>query len=107
VAWPLLVTIRLFVMPMQAAGSRAAEYRADQAAVAAGLGRGLRRVLSRLRASFDGARNGWELSLCNTHPPNELRLERLEEPGVRYPLPDADAPAHPLPVVLASSLTRD
>ena len=107
IAWPLLVAIRYFVMPLQAAGSRAAEYRADQGAVKAGFSAGQRRVLSRFRRSFDGARNGWELSVCATHPPNELRLERLEELGVRYWLPDQDAPARPLPVVMTSALTRD
>jgi Zn-dependent protease with chaperone function len=107
VAWPLLAAIRYFVMPLQAAGSRAAEYRADQGAVKAGFTAGQRQVLSRFRHSFDGARNGWELSICATHPPNELRLDRLEEPEGHYPLPDQDAPARPLPVVLASALTRD
>src|SRR6185437_13394945 len=93
--------------PSAAAGLRTAEYRADQAAVLAGHRQGLRRVLSRSRQTFDGARNGWEASMCASHPPNELRLERLEEPGVSYPLPDPDAPPRPLPVAVASSLTRD
>ncbi len=106
-AWPLLFTIRYFVMPMQAAGSRAAEYLADQGAVQAGHLVGLRQTLSRFRQSFDGARNGWDSSVCATHPPNELRLERAELPGIDYPLPDPDAPARPLPVVVSSSLTRD
>ena len=30
-----------------------------------------------------------------SHPPNELRLERIEEPGSQYPLPDAEAPPPP------------
>ncbi|HWS38988.1 MAG TPA: M48 family metalloprotease [Actinoplanes sp.] len=105
--WPLLVTIRYVIMPMQAAGSRVAEYQADQGAVYAGHLTGLRQVLSRFRRTFDGSRNGWENSVCATHPPNELRLERVEAPGVTYPLPDPDAPARPLPVAMASSLVRD
>jgi Zn-dependent protease with chaperone function len=107
VTWPLLVCIRYFVVPIQAIGSRKAEYAADQGAVLAGQRTGLRRTLARFRHSFDGARNGWDLAICASHPPNELRLERIEEPGTKYPLPDADAPAMPLPVMVSSSLTRD
>lgn len=89
VAWPVLIAIRYFVMPMQAAGGRSAEYQADQGSVVAGHRAGLRRVLARFRESFDGARDGWERSVLATHPPNELRLDRLEEPGVGYRLPDS------------------
>jgi Zn-dependent protease with chaperone function len=105
--WPIMVTIKYGVMPMQASGSRAAEYRADQGAVYAGYRQGLRRVLARFRGSFDGARNGWEESVLSTHPPSELRLEAIEEPGVEYALPDADNPAVPMPVIVTSSLARD
>jgi len=102
VAWPLLLSVRLVIMPLQAKGRRAAEYSADQGAVAAGHRQGLRRVLSRLPATFDAPRNGWEASVCATHPVNELRLERIEETGMDYPLPDPDAPARPLPVVVST-----
>lgn len=105
-AWPLLLTVRYFVMPMQAAGNRAAEYLADQGAIWAGHHLGLRQVLSRVQGGFDGARNGWELAVCANHPPSELRLEGAEAPGVDYPLPDRDSPARPLPVVVSSS-SRD
>ncbi|HEY0688598.1 MAG TPA: M48 family metalloprotease [Kribbella sp.] len=105
--WPVMVSIRYVVMPLQASGSRAAEYRADQGAVYAGHRQGLRRVLARFRGSFDGARNGWEQSVLASHPPSELRLEAIEEPGVEYPLPDADNPAVPMPVIVTSSLARD
>jgi Zn-dependent protease with chaperone function len=105
--WPVTVSIKYGVMPMQASGSRAAEYLADQGAVYAGYREGLRRVLARFRGSFDGARNGWEESVLSTHPPSELRLEAIEEPGVEYPLPDADNPAVPMPVIVTSSLARD
>ncbi|MBE8524311.1 M48 family metalloprotease [Amycolatopsis sp. H6(2020)] len=106
-SWPLMVCIRFFLVPLQAAGSRAAEYRADQGAVAAGHRQGIRRVLARFRDSFDGARNGWEAAICASHPPNELRLEAVEEPGAEYPLPDADGPAIPMPVVVTGSVARD
>ncbi|MCN0180320.1 M48 family metalloprotease [Salinispora arenicola] len=105
--WPLLLTVRYFVMPMQAAGSRAAEYLADQGAIWTGHHTGLRQVLSRFPRSFDGARDGWERAVRATHPPNELRLEHAEAPGVDYPLPDRDSPARPLPVVVSSSQPRD
>jgi Zn-dependent protease with chaperone function len=105
--WPVMVSIKYGVMPMQASGSRAAEYRADQGAIYAGYRQGLRQVLARFRGSFDGARNGWEESVLSTHPPSELRLEAIEEPGVEYPLPDADNPAVPMPVIVTSSLARD
>jgi Zn-dependent protease with chaperone function len=105
--WPVTVSIKYGVMPMQSSGSRAAEYRADQGAVYAGYRDGLRQVLARFRGSFDGARNGWEESVLSTHPPSELRLEAIEEPGVEYPLPDADNPAVPMPVIVTSSLARD
>lgn len=86
-AWPFAAAVRFVVMPMQAASSRAAEYRADQGAVLADQRKGLRKALERFRRSFDGSRNGWDAAVCATHPPNELRLEAVEAPGRRYPLP--------------------
>jgi Zn-dependent protease with chaperone function len=93
VGWPIDITVRRIVMPIQALDARTAEYMADQGAVLTGHRNGLRHVLGWLHGSLDGARNGWEQTLCATHPPNELRLERLEEPGRDYVLPDEDAPA--------------
>jgi Zn-dependent protease with chaperone function len=101
--WPVFLTVRYFVVPMQAADARQAEYRADEGAVLAGHRVGMRRVLARFRRSFEGGRNGWVLAICASHPPNELRLECLEEPGHDYPLPDEDAPALPLPVLLTDA----
>jgi Zn-dependent protease with chaperone function len=101
--WPVFVTVRYFVVPMQAADSRRAEYRADEGAILAGHRDGMRRVLARFRRSFEGGRNGWVAAVCASHPPNELRLEELEEPGIDYPLPDDDAPALPLPVLLTGT----
>jgi Zn-dependent protease with chaperone function len=90
VFWPVMITVRFVVMPLQAADTRAAELRADQGAVLAGYGDGLRQVLVRLRRSFEGGRNGWTAAVCATHPPSELRLERLEDPSRTYPLPDPE-----------------
>jgi Zn-dependent protease with chaperone function len=103
VFWPVFVTVQYLVVPMQAADSRQAEYRADEGAVRAGHRAGMRQVLARFRRSFEGGRNGWVAAVCASHPPNELRLERIEEPGRDYPLPDEDAPALPLPVLVAGT----
>jgi Zn-dependent protease with chaperone function len=86
VAWPILVSVRFFVVPMQAASARAAEYRADQGAVRAGHLAGIRYVLEELKGTFDGSRNGWDAAVCASHPAIEQRLERLEQRGVEYPL---------------------
>ncbi|HEY8473599.1 MAG TPA: M48 family metalloprotease, partial [Natronosporangium sp.] len=89
--WPVLLTVRFFIMPLQAADARRAEYRADQGAVLAGYRDGLRRVIARLGNSFEATPNGWSQALSATHPASELRLERLEDPSRQYPLPDPDA----------------
>ncbi|BCB91509.1 hypothetical protein Psuf_088220 [Phytohabitans suffuscus] len=86
VAWPVLVSVRYFIVPLQSMSARTAEYRADQGAVLAGHRDGLRLVLGRLRRSVDGSRNGWDEVICASHPPTELRLEALEREGVDYPL---------------------
>lgn len=90
--WPVLVTVRFFLLPLQAADLRRAELRADQGAVLAGHAEGLRRALSRLPRSFEGGRNGWTRTAATLHPPDELRMERLEDPSRRYPLPDLPGP---------------
>ncbi|HEY0531836.1 MAG TPA: M48 family metalloprotease [Actinoplanes sp.] len=105
--WPVFVTVRYFVAPMQAADSRNAEYRADEGSVLAGHRAGMRQVLAHFRRSFEGGRNGWVAAMCASHPPNELRLESLEEPGRDYCLPDEDAPALPLPVLLTGASSVD
>jgi Zn-dependent protease with chaperone function len=86
IGWPVLISVRYFVVPMQAATARTAEFRADQGAVRAGYRDGIRSVLERLQRSFDGSRNGWDSAICASHPPNEHRLERLERRGQEYPL---------------------
>jgi hypothetical protein len=45
--------------------------------VVTGHSEGLRAVLER-RKSFESGRSGWDEAVCAEHPPNELRLERLE-----------------------------
>ena len=77
--WPAWLTVKLIVVPVMASASRQNEYEADWAA--AGLGDdyrlGLRRALTEL-AVWEKPRTGWEDALAATHPPIELRLERLE-----------------------------
>lgn len=107
VFWPVLLTVKYVIMPLQAVDTRRAEFRADQGAVLAGHRDGLRRVIARLQQSFEAGRNGWTRSVCASHPPSELRLERLEDPARSYPLPDQDRPVVPLPVAGASSLIQD
>jgi Zn-dependent protease with chaperone function len=96
--WPVMVTVRFFILPAQAADARKAELRADRGAVLAGHRDGLRLALTRLDHRFEGGRNGWTRAASALHPPVELRLERLEDPARRYPLPDpAGAPEPPAP----------
>jgi Zn-dependent protease with chaperone function len=92
--WPILVTVRFFIIPLHAMDIRRAEFRADQGAVLAGHRDGLRRAIARV-PEFEGGRNGWTRAVCASHPAAELRLERLEDPDRRYPLPDPDPPAGP------------
>jgi Zn-dependent protease with chaperone function len=89
--WSVLVTVRHGVLPAQARLWRAQEYRADAAAAAAGYAPGLRRALTYLLAS---------------HPPNELRLERLEDAGRVYPLSDEHPLTKALPGWTAGSTVR-
>jgi Zn-dependent protease with chaperone function len=84
--WSVLVTVRYGVLPAQSRMWRGQEYRADAAAAAAGYAPGLRQALTYLRGSFDGQRSGWDRTLLASHPPNELRLERLEEQNRVYPM---------------------
>jgi Zn-dependent protease with chaperone function len=87
VSWPVLASVRFLVVPVQSAGAREAEYRADQGAAITGHRPGLRRALERFQRSFDSSRNGWDRAICASHPPAELRLERLESAGESYQLP--------------------
>jgi Zn-dependent protease with chaperone function len=106
IAWPVLFTIRFIFVPLQAKDSRSAEYRADQGAALAGHLKGMRTILTRFRETTDDSRNGWDAAIGASHPPHELRLERLEEPGVKYTLPD-EAVADQSTRATTSSLSRD
>ncbi|MEV6810750.1 M48 family metalloprotease [Micromonospora sp. NPDC051296] len=75
--WPVLLTMKYLVQPLHRTDVRAAEYRADMGAVVAGHAEGLRAILER-RKSFESGRSGWDEAVCAEHPPNELRLDRLE-----------------------------
>ena len=93
--WPIMASVRFILVPLQASGARAAEYRADRGASFAGHGVGLGTALvdralvdhsgvdhsgaDHGGGTVDGNRNGWDEAVCATHPAGELRLERLEE----------------------------
>lgn len=80
--WPVLVTMKYLVMPLHSRDVREAEYRADLGAVVAGHTEGLRALLEKQKA-FESGRSGWEATVCASHPPTELRLDRLPpSPGV-------------------------
>ena len=96
--WPIMASVRFILVPLQASGVRAAEYRADRGALlaghAAGLGSALvdqglvdqahddqahdDQALVGQSGTVDGNRNGWDEAVCAMHPAGELRLERLE-----------------------------
>ncbi|WP_306366643.1 M48 family metalloprotease [Nocardiopsis sp. CC223A] len=97
VLWSVNATMHGLVVPLHARYWRDCEYAADAAAAAAGYADGLHRALSRLRQTFDGARTGWDATMLATHPPTELRLERLERPGREHPLPGALSAARTIP----------
>ena len=85
VTFPIQISVRFLLIPMLRHDARKAEYFADQGALHANHLSGMREVLEHLRHSVDGSRNGWDNAICNTHPPNELRLDRLEIVGHDYP----------------------
>jgi Zn-dependent protease with chaperone function len=93
--WPAWVSIKLGVAPTLANSMREAEYQAD--ALTASLGdeyrAGLRTALGELQ-DWEAPRTGWEDVLHATHPPIELRQQRLETPQSK-------------PVVLESSELGD
>lgn len=105
--WSVMVTVKGVVIPLQAKTWREAEYRADAGAAGAGYAEGLRFVLGRMRGTFDGSRSGWDKAVCGTHPPYELRLERIEEPGKTYALPDDNRPEQPTAVRITSDVEWD
>lgn len=107
--WPLYFIMRAMIAPAHATDTRPAEIIADQGAVKAGQRVGMRRALVRIKHAIDGGLSGWDEAMCRTHPPTELRLERMEEPGKSYPLPDPDGPTSSVAAAGAGggSLMRD
>ncbi len=95
--WSVNVTVEKIMQPMCAQNFREMEYRADAAVQAAGYGPGMRTVLTVSRESWEAGRSGWARVFAATHPYNELRLERLEEPGKRYGMEELDSAAVPAP----------
>ncbi|NUT40046.1 MAG: M48 family metalloprotease [Thermoactinospora sp.] len=85
--WSVTTTVRGIVIPIHAHTARANELAADDRVIEAGYAEGFRRALARLRF-YEQGRDGWDRAVCATHPPIELRMERLESPGRRYPLRD-------------------
>ena len=79
VAWPSWVLIKLLLVPVIAVSQRRYEYEADAAASRIGLASELTSALRKLTA-FESGRTGWEAALAATHPPTELRIERLQPP---------------------------
>lgn len=81
--WPVWLSSRFLVVPLMAYWSRLYEFQADHAAAKLGskYRLGMRRALTEL-ANWEVPRTGWEEVLAATHPPTELRLERLEEYAV-------------------------
>jgi Zn-dependent protease with chaperone function len=80
---PFTMAMNRAFLPSQAAATRAGEYRGDQAAVLAGVSPGLRRALEAFK-EIETGRNGWELAVCASHPPTELRIERLLAAEARH-----------------------
>jgi len=81
-AWPMWVIIKLIITPVVASEQRQYEYDADAAAATIGYAADLSSALSKLVA-FEGGRTGWERAMAATHPPTELRIEKLKprQPG--------------------------
>lgn len=94
VLWSVFVTMRHLIMPLHARFWRECEYAADAAAARAGYADGLHHALTTLGRGFDGARDGWDQVMLATHPPIELRLERLERAGRSYPLVQDSSTGH-------------
>ena len=74
--WPAWVLMMLVVIPVHRMRGRQQEYECDAHAKAAGYGKALYDALEYL-GDFEGGTSGWKEALHATHPPVELRLERL------------------------------
>lgn len=86
--WPAELIVRFLLAPVIFQAGRAQEYGAD-AAAAHSFRNGLYAALDEMM-DFESARTGWEAIATASHPPIELRLEKLERPDDTYvpaPLP--------------------
>ena len=88
--WPAVVLMRFFVNPISTNESRDHEYACDRAAVAAGYGDGMYAALETLAGTSPGAGSGWDKIVLATHPPIELRIERVLEQIGEPSRPSAD-----------------
>lgn len=81
IAWPIWITVRLFVVPVQGVRQREHEYTADAATLSAGayFREGLKSLLA-THIAFEKGRTGWEEAITAAHPPTALRIERLISP---------------------------
>lgn len=100
--WPTWVVTKLVLAPMMTRDDRLHEYQADTSAAMLGeeYRLGLRRALAEL-SLWEAPRTAWEDVIAATHPPIELRLERLETPSNQLgPVPANvvdQAPGKPAP----------
>lgn len=80
--WPTWVVTKLVLAPLATSHDRLHEYEADRSTALLGeeYRLGLRRALAEL-AAWEAPRTAWEEAVAATHPPIELRLERLETPS--------------------------
>jgi Zn-dependent protease with chaperone function len=79
IAWPAWVILKVIIAPTVAAFQRRYEYEADAAAAQLGDAAAMMSALRKMSA-FEGGRSGWEDVMAATHPPTELRVEKLQAP---------------------------
>jgi Zn-dependent protease with chaperone function len=77
IAWPAALIIRFAITPAVAMVQRRYEYEADAAAAHLGYSEDMITALRKMGA-FEGGRTGWERAMQATHPPTELRIEKLQ-----------------------------
>lgn len=78
VLWPFLVLARCAIAPLVGYESRRNEYDADAAAVEAGYGHGLLKMLES-NQDLEPALTEWQAVLTKMHPPTEYRIEALQD----------------------------
>jgi Zn-dependent protease with chaperone function len=105
VLWPAVVLSRFVVAPIVGIESRKREYACDAAAVKHGFGPGLLKVLEEIQI-FEPARGGWDRIMTATHPPIELRMERIEQQLGNQIAPLETHPIATLAAMVATSAGR-